>query len=126
MSHFVFDTGAIRKEFLPNLIGKIEKHLFEHRGHQRGKSHNYSLSNLEKGLFRSIVLHATLRLIPLLKQIREGLQVYNFLDILENHLDLCKQFFVPCVVDEDDDKADADFIMQNSYNQLSAKLSPRN
>ncbi|KAI2645865.1 G2/M phase-specific E3 ubiquitin-protein ligase [Labeo rohita] len=188
------DTGAIRKEFLSgksDLIGEIEKHLFEHRGHQRGKSPIYSLSNLEKGFFRtagevfsvslaqggpaprflrpwcfdylssgdldestltiddvddaelynlikkveeeetdlsawndqiincgftgaikpenkeaiirSIVLHATLRLVPLLKQIRKGLEVYNFVDILENHSGLCQQFFVPGVVDDDDD-----------------------
>lgn len=54
--------------------------------------------------FRSIVLHATLRLVPLLKQIRKGLEVYNFVDILENHSGLCHQFFVPDVVDDDDDK----------------------
>ncbi|XP_057196740.1 uncharacterized protein LOC130558390 [Triplophysa rosa] len=47
------DTGAIRKEFLTDLIGEIEKHLFEHRGHQREKSPIYSLSNLEKGFFRT-------------------------------------------------------------------------
>ncbi|KAI7807099.1 hypothetical protein IRJ41_021492 [Triplophysa rosa] len=132
------DTGAIRKEFLTDLIGEIEKHLFEHRGHQREKSPIYSLSNLEKGFFRTAgevfsvslafnlsCLHATLRLIPLLKQIRKGLQVYNFVDILENHSGLCKQFFVPGVVDEDDDKADADFIMQNILPKISEKGSVR-
>ncbi|XP_026141331.1 uncharacterized protein LOC113117120 isoform X2 [Carassius auratus] len=207
------DTGAIRKEFLSDLIGEIEKHLFEHRGHQRGKSPIYSLSNMEKGFFRtagevfsvslaqggpaprflrpwcfdylssgdldestltiddvddaelyhlikkveeeetdlsawndqiincgftgavkpenkeaiirSIVLHATLRLVPLLKQIRKGLEVYNFVDILENHSGLCHQFFVPDVVDDDDDKADADFIMQNILPKMSEKGSVR-
>ncbi|RXN13127.1 G2 M phase-specific E3 ubiquitin- ligase-like isoform X1 [Labeo rohita] len=200
-----------------DLIGEIEKHLFEHRGHQRGKSPIYSLSNLEKGFFRtagevfsvglaqggpaprflrpwcfdyfssgdldestltiddvddaelynlikkveeeetdvsawndqiincgftgaikpenkeaiirSIVLHATLRLVPLLKQIRKGLEVYNFVDILENHSGLCQQFFVPGVVDDDDDddddKADADFIMQNILPKMSEKGSVR-
>lgn len=207
------DTGAIRKEFLSDLIGEIEKHLFEHRGHQRGKSPIYSLSNMEKGFFRtagevfsvslaqggpaprflrpwcfdylssgdldestltiddvddaelyhlikkveeeetdlsawndqiincgftgavkpenkeaiirSIVLHATLRLVPLLKQIRKGLEVYNFVDLLENHSGLCHQFFVPDVVDDDDDKADADFIMQNILPEMSEKGSVR-
>ncbi|XP_048022561.1 uncharacterized protein LOC125252930 isoform X1 [Megalobrama amblycephala] len=201
------DSGAIRKEFLTNLIGEIEKRLFEHRGHQSGKSPIYSLSDLEKGFFRtagevfsvslaqggpapcflrqwcfdylsagdldevnlskddvddaelfeliqkveeetdlsawtdaiiscgftgiikpenkeaivrSIVLHATLRLLPLLKQLRKGLQVYNFVDILEEHLGLCQHFFVPSVVD-DDYKADADFIMQNILPKLSEK-----
>ncbi|KAA0721566.1 hypothetical protein E1301_Tti019438 [Triplophysa tibetana] len=174
----------LHSEGTTDLIGEIEKHLFEHRGHQRGKSP--ILSNLEKGffrnagevfsvslaqggpaprflrpwcfdylsagdldestltiddvddaelydlikkiflvLFRSVVLHATLRLIPLLKQIRKGFQVYNFVDILENHSDLCKQFFVPGVVDEDDDKADADFIMQNILPKISEKGSVR-
>ncbi|XP_039524678.1 uncharacterized protein LOC120477237 isoform X1 [Pimephales promelas] len=208
------DTGAIRKEFLSDLIGEIEKQLFEHRGHQRGKSPIYSLSNLEKGFFRtagevfsvslaqggpaprflrpwcfaylssgdldestltiddvddaelydlikkveeeetdlsawndqiincgftgaikpenkeaiirSIVLHATLRLVPLLKHIRKGLEVYNFVDILENHSGLCHQFFVPDVVDDDDDdKADADFIMQSILPKMSEKGSVR-
>ncbi|RXN32911.1 G2 M phase-specific E3 ubiquitin- ligase-like protein [Labeo rohita] len=184
-------TGGWLLYKAPDLIGEIEKHLFEHRGHQRGKSPIYSLSNLEKGFFRtagevfsvslaqggpaprflrpwcfdylssgdldestltiddvddaelynlikkveeeetdlsawndqiincgftgaikpenkeaiirSIVLHATLRLLPLLKQIRKGFEVYNFVDILENHSGLCQQFFVPGVVDDDDD-----------------------
>ncbi|KAI7793827.1 putative G2/M phase-specific E3 ubiquitin-protein ligase-like, partial [Triplophysa rosa] len=41
------DTGAI------HFIGELEKHLFVHRGHQSGKSPIYSLSNLEKGFFRT-------------------------------------------------------------------------
>lgn len=40
-----------------DLIGEIEKHLFEHRGHQRGKSPIYSLSNLEKGFFRLVIFY---------------------------------------------------------------------
>ncbi|XP_077093820.1 uncharacterized protein LOC143745586 [Siphateles boraxobius] len=201
------DSGAIRKEFLTDLIGEIEKHLFEHGGHQSGKSPIYSLSDLEKGFFRtagevfsvslaqggpaprflrqwcfdylsagdldevnltkddvddselfeliqkveegtdlsawtdviiscgftgiikpenkgaiirSIVLHATLRLIPLLKQLRKGLQVYNFVDILEEHFGLCQHFFVPSAVD-DDNEADADSIMLNILPSLSEK-----
>ncbi len=35
-----------------DLIGEIEKCLFEHQGHQSGKSPIYSLSDLEKGYFR--------------------------------------------------------------------------
>uniref|UniRef100_A0A9J7YT29 HECT domain-containing protein n=1 Tax=Cyprinus carpio carpio TaxID=630221 RepID=A0A9J7YT29_CYPCA len=205
------DSGAIRKEFLTDLIGEIEKRLFEHQGHQSGKSPIYSLSDLEKGYFRtagevftvslaqggpaprflrqwcfdylsagdldeanltkddvddaelfeliqkveeetdlsawtndiiscgytglikpdnkeaiirSIVLHATLRLIPLLKQLRKGLQVYNFVDILQDHCGLCQHFFVPTAVD-DDNEADADFIMQNILPKLSEKGTMR-
>lgn len=54
-------------------------------------------------IVRSIVLHATLRLIPLLKQLRKGLQVYNFVDILEEHLGLCQHFFVPSEADDDNE-----------------------
>uniref|UniRef100_A0A9J8CA89 HECT domain-containing protein n=1 Tax=Cyprinus carpio carpio TaxID=630221 RepID=A0A9J8CA89_CYPCA len=183
------DSGAIRKEFLTDLIGEIEKRLFEHQ-EWSGKSPIYSLSDLEKGYFRtagevfsvslaqggpaprflrqwcfdypsagdldeanltkddvddaelfeliqkveeetdlsawtndiiscgytglikpdnkeaiirSIVLHATLRLIPLLKQLRKGLQVYNFVDILKDHCGLCEHFFVPTAVDDDNE-----------------------
>lgn len=56
---------------------------------------------LKNVYFRSIVLHATLRLIPLLKQLRKGLQVYNFVDILQDHCGLCQHFFVPTAADED-------------------------
>ncbi|RXN03329.1 serine threonine- kinase pim-2-like protein [Labeo rohita] len=80
----------------------------------------------KEAIIRSIVLHATLRLLPLLKQIRKGFEVYNFVDILENHSGLCQQFFVPGVVDDDDDdKADADFIMQNILPKMSEKGSVR-
>ena len=48
------------------------------------------------------MLHATLRLVPLLKQIWKGLEVHNFVDILEKHSGLCHQFFVPDVVYDDD------------------------
>ncbi|XP_051977330.1 uncharacterized protein LOC127639388 isoform X2 [Xyrauchen texanus] len=201
------DTGAIRKEFLTDLVGEIEKHLFEHRGHRSGKSPIYSISDLEKGLFRtagevfsvslaqggpapcflrrwcfdflstgeldeanlteddvddtelfdlikkvkedadlsawtdaiincgftgaitpenkeaiirSVVL--LLCLIPMLKQVRKGFQLYNFVDILEEHSGLCQHFFVPSAVDDyDDDKADADFIMQSILPELSEK-----
>ncbi|KAF4098097.1 hypothetical protein G5714_022105 [Onychostoma macrolepis] len=235
------EAGAIRKEFLTDLIGEIEKRLFEHQGHQSGKSPIYSLSDLEKGYFRlaifknvlvilpvvftcylcfnrtdlcvclcflfqdcrslaqggpapcflrqwcfdylsagdldeanltkddvddaelfeliqkveeetdlsawtndiitcgytglikpdnkeaiirSIVLHATLRLIPLLKQLRKGLQVYNFVDILQDHCGLCQHFFIPTAAD-DDNEADADCIMQSILPQLSEKGTMR-
>lgn len=36
-----------------DLIGEIEKRLFEHQGHQSGTSPIYSLSDLEKGYFRT-------------------------------------------------------------------------
>ncbi|KTG47280.1 hypothetical protein cypCar_00048755, partial [Cyprinus carpio] len=78
----------------------------------------------KEAILRSIVLHATLRLIPLLKQLRKGLQVYNFVDILQDHCGLCQHFFVPTAVD-DDNEADADFIMQNILPKLSEKGTMR-
>ncbi|XP_049331754.1 uncharacterized protein LOC125799316 [Astyanax mexicanus] len=200
------DTGAIRKEFLTNLVTGIEEQLFEHRGGRNGKSPVYSMNDMDKGFFRvagevfsvslaqggpspcflrkwcydvistgeldesklskddvddpelynlikqveeasdlspwsntiidcgftgaitkenrdaitrSIVLHATLRLMPMLKQVRKGLQTYNFVEVLEAHAELCQRFFVPGFTD--DEKTDADFIIQNILPEMSEK-----
>ncbi|KAK7885918.1 hypothetical protein WMY93_025539 [Mugilogobius chulae] len=70
-----------------------------------------------------MVLHSTLCLIPLLKQICKGLEVYSFVDIMQKHSTLCQQFFVPSA--DVDDKADGDFIMQNILPKLLDKGSLR-
>ncbi|XP_076842322.1 G2/M phase-specific E3 ubiquitin-protein ligase [Brachyhypopomus gauderio] len=46
------DTGALRKEFLSGMIGGIEKRFFE--GGRHGKRPKYSLSDLDKGHFKTV------------------------------------------------------------------------
>ncbi|XP_039648898.1 uncharacterized protein LOC120554217 [Perca fluviatilis] len=51
-------------------------------------------------IIRAIVLHATMRLTPILQQIRKGMKVYNLVELIGRHPDLCSNLFVP---KEDDD-----------------------
>ncbi|XP_051997737.1 uncharacterized protein LOC127654573 [Xyrauchen texanus] len=73
-------------------------------------------------IIRAIVLHATMRLTPMLQQIRNGMKVYNLLDVIGKHQTLCSNLFVP---KEDDDRPDADYIMSILVPELSEKGSPR-
>ncbi|KAK1153193.1 hypothetical protein AOXY_G30077 [Acipenser oxyrinchus oxyrinchus] len=70
---------------------------------------------------RAIILHSTVRLTAMLQQVRKGLQLYNFLDIMEQYPDLCHSLFML----GEDDKPDVDFIMMNCVPQLSEKGSTR-
>lgn len=45
----------------------------------------------------AIVLHANLRLLPILLQIRDGLKLYGFCDIMAKYPDICQPLFVPGV-----------------------------
>uniref|UniRef100_A0A8C1KLJ3 HECT domain-containing protein n=1 Tax=Cyprinus carpio TaxID=7962 RepID=A0A8C1KLJ3_CYPCA len=73
-------------------------------------------------IIRAIVLHATMRLTPMLQQIRNGMKVYNLLDVIGKHQTLCSNLFVP---KKDDDRPDADYIMSIIVPELSEKGSPR-
>ncbi|XP_065818121.1 uncharacterized protein zgc:112966 [Labrus bergylta] len=55
----------------------------------------------------SIVLHAHLRLLLILLQIRDGLKLYGLLEIMAKHPGICQPLFVPRL----EMKADADFII---------------
>uniref|UniRef100_A0A3Q2SV61 HECT domain-containing protein n=1 Tax=Fundulus heteroclitus TaxID=8078 RepID=A0A3Q2SV61_FUNHE len=44
---------------------------------------------------QAINLHAKLRLVPILSQLREGLRFYGLNEVLKYHEDLCEQLFVP-------------------------------
>ncbi|XP_075331966.1 uncharacterized protein LOC142390434 [Odontesthes bonariensis] len=200
------DTGALRKEFLTDMVHGIELKMFE--GDSKGKSPIYSVSDLESGFYRTageifavslaqggpppcflrswcfdfissgelnvtkadvddveyaslierveaaddvrdltdeiincgytgslttnkkdgiiraIVLHATLRLTPILQQLRSGLKIYDFLEVIERQPLICAPLFVP-KQDDDDDTPDADYIMSIIVPDMSVKGSMR-
>ncbi|KAK0138546.1 hypothetical protein N1851_024928 [Merluccius polli] len=45
-------------------------------------------------IVRAVVLHATIRLVPILQQLCTGLKIYNLLDMIRAEKDICRQFFV--------------------------------
>ncbi|CAL9706629.1 unnamed protein product [Knipowitschia caucasica] len=47
-----FDTGALRKEFLTEMIAEIEKRLFVGGVDKKGKNPVYCLGSLDKNYFR--------------------------------------------------------------------------
>lgn len=46
-------------------------------------------------LYSAIVLHSTTRLIPILQQLQNGMQLYGLVDQLSKNSELCKPLFVP-------------------------------
>ncbi|XP_042268886.1 uncharacterized protein LOC122987983 [Thunnus albacares] len=73
-------------------------------------------------IIRAIVLHATVRLTPMLQQIRNGMKVYNLLEVIGRHQTLCTNLFVS---KEDDDRPGADYIMSILAPELSESGSRR-
>ncbi|XP_057204612.1 uncharacterized protein LOC130563200 isoform X2 [Triplophysa rosa] len=71
-------------------------------------------------LTRAIVLHSTMRVVPMLEQLRKGLQLYDLQKVMGMHPDLCLPLFVP---GEKDDRVDAAFILENSHPVFSEKGS---
>ncbi|KAG5275590.1 hypothetical protein AALO_G00122090 [Alosa alosa] len=51
-------------------------------------------------IVRAIVLHATTRVVPMLDQLRKGMELYNMKKVLQAHADLCQPLFVPTEDDE--------------------------
>uniref|UniRef100_A0A3B1J5C8 HECT domain-containing protein n=1 Tax=Astyanax mexicanus TaxID=7994 RepID=A0A3B1J5C8_ASTMX len=157
------DTGALRKEFLTEMVAGIEDRFFE--GTQNKKSPRYSLTDFDNGMYRTVgeilavslaqggpaptffspwsyyylcngqinpttlnsdavadvhlrgavILHAVLRLQPMLEQLREGLQLYDLLSLLRQYPDICQPLLVP----------GEDFVMASICPQLSDKGSTR-
>nr|XP_023658218.1 uncharacterized protein LOC111838956 [Paramormyrops kingsleyae] len=68
-------------------------------------------------ILRTIVLHYLARLLPMLQDMRKGLQLYNLQKVMELDTELCQPLFVPL----EDDKPDADFIMAHCTPHLSEK-----
>uniref|UniRef100_A0A3B3CV78 Uncharacterized protein n=1 Tax=Oryzias melastigma TaxID=30732 RepID=A0A3B3CV78_ORYME len=52
--------------------------------------------------FKAIVLHSTMRVLPMLEQLGKGLQLYNLVQVMETNPELCQPMFVPgnvhCVI----------------------------
>ncbi|CAM4549377.1 unnamed protein product [Leuciscus chuanchicus] len=49
----------------------------------------------KKAITDAIALHALVRLIPILSQLREGLRLYGLDEVLAQHTQMCQQLFVP-------------------------------
>ncbi|XP_035988952.1 uncharacterized protein LOC105921256 [Fundulus heteroclitus] len=77
------------------------------------------LLDKKEEMMRSVVLHANLRLLPILQQLRKGLRLYGLSDIMSTYPDTCQPLFVPGV----EMKADADFIISVCQAEFSEKGS---
>ncbi|XP_056096001.1 uncharacterized protein LOC130075419 [Rhinichthys klamathensis goyatoka] len=193
------DTGALRKEFLTEMISAIETRLFEGEN-GKGKMPKYSLNDLDNGLFlageifavslaqggpaprflqewcynyllsgnlenimvdnvndmefsplikmieetsdllnyceqitscgytgpindqnkenikRAIAMHAAARRTLMLQQLREGLQLYRLVDIMEKNKEVCRGLFV---FEGGNDQVDSDYIVSHLDPQMS-------
>ncbi|XP_056090393.1 uncharacterized protein LOC130070131 [Rhinichthys klamathensis goyatoka] len=109
------DTGALRKEFLTEMISAIETRLFEGEN-GKGKMPKYSLNDLDNGLFRAIAMHAAARRTPMLQPLREGLQLYRLVDIMEKNKEVCRGLFV---FEGGNDQVDSDYIASHLDPQMS-------
>ncbi|XP_041864788.1 G2/M phase-specific E3 ubiquitin-protein ligase-like [Melanotaenia boesemani] len=61
-------------------------------------------------MIRTVVLHSTMRLIPMLDQLRKGLELYDLPKIMKTHQDL----FLPLFVPGEDHEPDATFLLERS------------
>ncbi|XP_033976769.1 G2/M phase-specific E3 ubiquitin-protein ligase-like [Trematomus bernacchii] len=85
-----------------------------------GYTGNVSIPNKDT-IVRSIILHAVLRLQPMLEQLREGLQLYGLLSLMSQYPDICQPLFVS----GEDVKVNAEFVMTSILPQLSDKGTTR-
>ncbi|KAF1384032.1 hypothetical protein PFLUV_G00138020 [Perca fluviatilis] len=68
-------------------------------------------------IIRAIILHSTTRLIPMLQQIRKGMELYGLVDQMATNPEACRSLFVPGKIIQ----PDADFIMMNCQPNFSEK-----
>ncbi|KAK5929864.1 hypothetical protein CgunFtcFv8_011059 [Champsocephalus gunnari] len=85
-----------------------------------GYTGNVSIPNKDT-IVRAIILHAVLRLQPMLEQLREGLQLYGLLSLMSQYPDICQPLFVS----GGDVKVNAEFVMASIIPQLSDKGTTR-
>ncbi|XP_016522844.1 uncharacterized protein LOC103132389, partial [Poecilia formosa] len=70
-------------------------------------------------ILRAVSLHATTKRTPMLKQLREGLGVYNLINLMEKKPDECRRLFVF----GHNEKVDSNYIMSHIDPQLSPQGS---
>ncbi|KAK2906479.1 hypothetical protein Q8A67_005464 [Cirrhinus molitorella] len=63
----------------------------------------------KEDIVRSVVLHARVRLVPMLQQICSGMKLYGLLTLVQQVKDICRQLFVPASFT----KVDADFLVKS-------------
>ncbi|XP_057197091.1 uncharacterized protein LOC130558603 [Triplophysa rosa] len=72
-------------------------------------------------IIRAITLHATLKLVSMLQEIRKGFELYGLGDVMTKHPEICQSLFVPGTETE----ADADFVISICQAEFSEKGSYR-
>uniref|UniRef100_A0A3P8T319 HECT domain-containing protein n=1 Tax=Amphiprion percula TaxID=161767 RepID=A0A3P8T319_AMPPE len=75
-----------------------------------------SLENKDS-MIRTVVLHSTMRVIPMLDQLRKGLQLYDLPKIMKTHQDLCLPLFVP---GEDDEVCSAPHLYRPVFSEIGS------
>uniref|UniRef100_A0A672L1P8 HECT domain-containing protein n=1 Tax=Sinocyclocheilus grahami TaxID=75366 RepID=A0A672L1P8_SINGR len=69
----------------------------------------------------NVVLHGTVRLLPMLQQICSGMKLYGLLTLVQQETDICRQLFVPGSFT----KVDADFLVETLSPVFSEKGTMR-
>ncbi|XP_039866267.1 uncharacterized protein LOC120720599 [Simochromis diagramma] len=75
----------------------------------------------KESMIRAIVLHSTTRLIPMLQQLRKGIELYGLVNLMAVNPEACHSLFVPGKIL----KPDADFIMMSCQPHFSEKGTSR-
>ncbi|XP_076740306.1 uncharacterized protein LOC106676427 isoform X2 [Maylandia zebra] len=140
------DTGALRKEFLSGevdfsclskedvadvesslLIRKVEDAadiqslmMWADEIVSCGYTNQIKMDSKES-MIRAIVLHSTTRLIPMLQQLRKGMELYGLVNLMAVNPEACHSLFVPGKIL----KPDADFIMMSCQPHFSEKGTSR-
>ncbi|XP_072558768.1 G2/M phase-specific E3 ubiquitin-protein ligase-like isoform X2 [Paramormyrops kingsleyae] len=75
----------------------------------------------KEDIVRSLVLHSTVRLLPMLQQICSGMKLYGLLSLVQQETDICRQLFVPGSFS----KMDSDFLVKSLSPVFSEKGTMR-
>ncbi|RVE67609.1 hypothetical protein OJAV_G00104750 [Oryzias javanicus] len=70
----------------------------------------------KEDIIRAIVLHATMQRTPMLKELRDGLDIYNLTTVLRQRQEYCRGLFVP---DNNNNKVDSNYIVSHLAPEMS-------